>query len=219
MGRTTDAEYSAILTALISFGHRDQIIKKAQELDNMFGGRPFEWILYSKYKDDIPNNDESFYRTVTNRRMLGWCHTLYAIAFDHCTIQNALIGAKRYGRNAKDLSYFEILKIGFGFREDSPAKRLALFMRWMVRDDGLVDMGLWDMMPKSELIIPLDTHVHQMALELGITSRRTHDLRAATEITDYFKQLFPDDPCLGDFALFGYGMNRLQNNTDKPCTD
>ena len=32
------------------------------------------------------------------------------------------------------------------------------------------------------------------------------DIITAQEITDAFKGIFPDDPCLGDFALFGYGV-------------
>ena len=82
-----------------------------------------------------------------------------------------------------------------------------MFMRWMVRNDGIVDLGLWKTVNSKDLIIPLDTHVHSMALELGITKRKTTDFKTAMEITDYFKTIWPFDPCLGDFALFGYGVN------------
>ena len=77
----------------------------------------------------------------------------------------------------------------------------------MVRDDGIVDLGIWKGVDKKDLIIPLDAHVHRIALELGITKRKTPDIKTAQEITNYFKTIWPEDPCLGDFALFGYGVN------------
>ena len=84
-----------------------------------------------------------------------------------------------------------------------------MFLRWMVRDDGIVDLGLWDtnIISSKDLILPLDTHVHRMSLELGITSRKSTDIKTAQKITDYFKTIYPDDPCLGDFALFGFSIN------------
>lgn len=63
------------------------------------------------------------------------------------------------------------------------------------------------MRPRN-LIIPLDTHVHKQAIRLGLTTRRTPDLRTAIEITDRFAEIFPNDPAKGDFALFGYGINK-----------
>ena len=70
-----------------------------------------------------------------------------------------------------------------------------------------VDFGIWESFSPSELIVPLDTHVHQIAKKCGITQRSTPDIKTAMEITDFMKQIFPEDPCLGDFALFGYGIN------------
>lgn len=81
---------SAILTALISFGNRKQIIKKAQWLDDAFNDKPFYWLLYSRYKEFIQDNDESFYRTVTNRQMREWCDLLHDIAMDYGTMEYCL---------------------------------------------------------------------------------------------------------------------------------
>lgn len=86
-----------------------------------------------------------------------------------------------------------------------------MFLRWMVRKDGIVDFGIWETAIKPyELIIPLDTHVHQISLELGLTEQKNATLKTAVEITEALKLVFPDDPCLGDFALFGYDINRRQ---------
>ena len=79
--------------------------------------------------------------------------------------------------------------------------------RWMVRDDGKVDLGLWKNSDKKDLILPLDVHVYAQASALNLTSRRQKDIITATEITDAFRDIWPDDPCKGDFALFGYCVN------------
>jgi uncharacterized protein (TIGR02757 family) len=86
-----------------------------------------------------------------------------------------------------------------------------MFLRWMVRNDGIVDMGIWKRISPSQLIIPLDTHVHKLAIAMGITKRISPDMVTAKEITEYFKSIFPTDPALGDFALFGAGVNISKN--------
>ena len=81
-----------------------------------------------------------------------------------------------------------------------------MMRRWMVRNDGKVDLGLWKDSSPKDLVIPLDVHVYDQATALGLTSRRCKDIVTAMEITDAFREIFPDDPCKGDFALFGYGV-------------
>ena len=76
----------------------------------------------------------------------------------------------------------------------------------MVRSDGKVDLGLWKDSDPARLVIPLDTHVYAQARALGLTGRRQKDLATALEITSAFEEIFPGDPCKGDFALFGYGV-------------
>lgn len=202
-----DAEVSGLLTALISFGNRKQIIKKAQELDDMFRGKPRRWILHSEYIESIPFDDKSFYRTISNRQMRIYCNKLYDILTLYDSVYSYLKYIKANDFYFKNKSYLDILKNSFGFSENSSAKRLAMYLRWMVRNDGIVDLGLWHGISSKDLIIPLDTHVHRIALELDITRRKTTDIKTAREITNYFKTIWPNDPCLGDFALFGYGVN------------
>ena len=97
----------------------------------------------------------------------------------------------------------------FGQKEDPKAanKKIWMLRRWMVRDDGRVDLGLWKNSDKRDLVIPLDVHVYRQATELGLTKRRAKDILTARDITDSFREIFPDDPVKGDFALFGYGVN------------
>ena len=89
---------------------------------------------------------------------------------------------------------------------DSPCKRICLFLRWVVRKSP-VDLGIWTIIHPTELYIPLDAHVAKMAHRLGITTRKTEDWKMVQQVTNYMKTIFPDDPCRGDFALFGYSIN------------
>ena len=97
----------------------------------------------------------------------------------------------------------------FGQKEDrkAPNKKISMMRRWLVRDDGKVDLGVWKDSDKKALILPLDVHVYNQAIALGLTARRQKDIVTAREITDAFLEIWPEDPCKGDFALFGYGVN------------
>ena len=84
-----------------------------------------------------------------------------------------------------------------------------MFLRWMVRDNSPVDLGLWsDFIDKRTLIIPLDTHVLQEANTLGLLNGKTASMTVAKKLTAKLSLIFPDDPLKGDFALFGYGVNK-----------
>ena len=89
----------------------------------------------------------------------------------------------------------------------SACKRLNLFLRWMVRRDD-VDPGGWDDVPRSKLIVPLDTHMQRICRALGMTERRQADLRTALEVTAAFRTIAKDDPVRYDFALTRLGMRK-----------
>ena len=91
-------------------------------------------------------------------------------------------------------------------------KRFNMALRWLVRDDGIVDMGVWKSIPKSRLYIPLDVHVGNTARNLGILERKSNDRRAVELLTGEMRQLRPDDPAFYDFALFGIGMEGKNNS-------
>lgn len=91
----------------------------------------------------------------------------------------------------------------------SASKRLLLFLRWMVRKDE-VDLGTWEgLLPRSALVVPLDTHLHRIARLLGLTSRRDASWRTAEEITASLSRLDPEDPVRYDFVLCHLGMSGL----------
>ena len=91
----------------------------------------------------------------------------------------------------------------------SACKRVCMFLRWMVRDGSPVDLGLWaGKIPKTSLIMPLDTHVLTEAGKLGLLSSRCASMSAARRLTAALAEVFPGDPLRGDFALFGYGVSQ-----------
>lgn len=92
-------------------------------------------------------------------------------------------------------------------RAGSACKRLLLYLRWMVRPADGVDLGLWPVSPAA-LVIPLDTHVHRIARNLGLTDRRTPSWRTAEQITARLRAFCPEDPVRYDFAICHLGVSR-----------
>ena len=90
---------------------------------------------------------------------------------------------------------------------NSALKRINMALRWLVRDDGIVDMGVWKSIPKSKLFIPLDVHVGNVSRQLGLLGRKSNDRKSVEELTGKLRILNPSDPSVFDFALFGIGIN------------
>ena len=94
----------------------------------------------------------------------------------------------------------------------SACKRVCMFLRWMVRGDSPVDLGLWaSFIDRRTLVMPMDTHVLSEAMSLNLLHSRTASMSAALRLTEVMAQVFPDDPLRGDFALFGYGVDNERN--------
>ena len=97
----------------------------------------------------------------------------------------------------------------------SSCKRVCMFLRWMVRDGSPVDLGLWvDIIDKRTLIIPMDTHVVQEAMRLGLLRSKSTSMSNAIRLTSRLAEIFPDDPTKGDFALFGMGVDEEVKNEE-----
>lgn len=208
-------EISAFVTAWIAWGSRKQIIQKADFIDReIFKGEPYHYIIgntvapgaapeWSKYKGDTTN----FYRTFTYADFYDLCAQLHKIYSDNDNMEAGLYKINPAHPLAALQMVFGNVKGVPDMETKSGCKRLCMFLRWMCRKSSPVDFGLWDICDPRNLIIPLDTHVHKQALQLGLITRRTPDLQTAIEITNRFAEIFPDDPTKGDFALFGYGVN------------
>jgi len=191
-----DIEISGLLAAHLAWGRRSMIVRDCNRMFDEMSWQPLNYVLEGRYR----NEDVSMHRTIKWSEFATICARMKAFY--------APKGVFDASKSVEILTPDEIRTDIFGQKSDKNAanKKIHMFRRWMVRRDGIVDFGLWKNTLPSELIIPLDVHVHQMALQLGITERKSADFRTAREITDYFKTKYPDDPCIGDFALFGYGL-------------
>lgn len=205
MGSIADAEISGVLTALLSFGNRKAILKAATRLDGLFRGNPRKWLMSLQFLKDIPDNEKSFYRTIPNNTMRKWCRQLYYVYSVHYSLECYVWF---WCKENEGMTPIRVLQDLFGFSRTSASKRLCMFLRWMVRNDGIVDLGLWTDFSPADLTIPLDTHVIAQAKALGILPHGGSTMATAVKLTNYFRGIFPNDPLLGDFALFGHGIDK-----------
>lgn len=209
-----DIEISAFLTAWISYGRRASILRKAEELHRMMGTSPYAFIRSGETSFEPLRNRpavrrDSFYRFYTYSDLHLLCCRLKEIYDTYDSLEDAMAAGPcedpilRLRQLFPDIPGIPVLG------GTSACKRLAMFLRWMARTDGIVDLGIWrTAVHPRQLLIPLDTHVHQISLRLGLTTQKAATLRTAREITAALTDVFPDDPCLGDFALFGYDINK-----------
>ena len=190
--RLEDLEIAAVIAAHLAWGRRSMIVRDCQKAFDEMGWQPYAYVMNGEYRDE----NASLHRTVRWSEFADICRRLKSVYSDTGSIEN--------------LSCRQIRTMIYGRKEDprAPDKKINMMRRWMVRDDGKVDLGVWKHSDKKELLIPLDVHVYDMATDLGLTSRKQKDITTVHEITDAFREIFPDDPCLGDFALFGYGLYR-----------
>ena len=185
-----DVEIAAVFASHLAWGRRAMIIRDCERLFEQMEWQPYDYVMSGDYRSD----ETSLHRTVKWSEIAGICGRLREWYSWHDSLES--------------LSAKEIRSIVFRRKEDprAPDKKINLMRRWMVRNDGKVDLGLWKHVKPADLIIPLDVHVYGQAKALGLTRRRPKDLSTALEITGKFRQIWPDDPVLGDFALFGYGV-------------
>lgn len=186
-----DVEIAAILSCHLAWGRRSMIVRDCNRMFDQMEWKPYDYVMAADYRDD----ETSLHRTVKWSEFAAICGRLRKIYMGRTSLEGMDDGAVR-------------TRI-FGQKEDRKAanKKINMMRRWMVRDDGKVDLGLWKNTDRRSLVIPLDVHVYSQASALGLTSRRSKDIATAIEITDAFREIFPEDPLLGDFALFGYGVN------------
>lgn len=185
-----DVEIAALLSSHLAWGRRAMIVRDCTRLFDEMDWRPYDYVMRGEWKDD----PVSLHRTIKWSEIARICGRLKDIYERSSTLE---------GCSAAD-----IRTMVYGQKEDpkAPNKKICMMRRWLVRRDGKVDLGIWKDTDPRELVIPLDVHVHTQATALGITSRKPRDIVTAREITDFFSDIFPDDPCKGDFALFGYGV-------------
>lgn len=195
-----DIEVSGLLTAIMSFGNRKQILKKADELHGLMGDSPYQYVLSCQWEKDFPSGaTNSFYRMLSYADFNGYFRRLYIAYTQFESLEEALMLYPGIPME-KLCAFLEV-------SAKSPQKKLNMFLRWMIRRDSEVDLGGWESFDRRDLIVPLDTHVCRVAHYFKLTDTETFSLKNARQITTALAEVFPDDPCLGDFALFGLGVN------------
>lgn len=190
-----DVEIAAVIAAHLAWGRRDMIVRDCKRAFDEMGWEPYKYVMAGEYK----NEDASLHRTIKWSDFAAICSRLrnYYLQNDSLEI----------------LTPDEFRVIIYGQKSDPKAanKKIHMLRRWMVRNDGIVDLGLWKNSSPADLIIPLDVHVHRSSRNLGVTQRNSADITTAMEITSFLQEVFPGDPCKGDFALFAYAATNKEN--------
>ena len=207
-------EATAFVASCLSFGSRSQFLPKIQWLLDRAGGDMDRWIRTSAFECDVPPDaTRCFYRFFTFATMNSFFREYRALMSEHGTLG----GFVRGECNGDAVRAVAAICSRFGGCSESPVvprdvrsacKRVCMFLRWMVRDGSPVDLGLWSsFVDKRTLVVPMDTHVVQEACRLGLLKSHVASMSAARRLTSVLADVFPDDPCRGDFALFGVGVD------------
>ena len=210
----SNQEIIAFIAAGLSYGRRELFFPKIQYIIDCSHGDVEKWILSNDFCKDIPDNDNCYYRLYTNKIINTFIRRIKSLLEEYGSLRQFAIS------NTKDndavtlieafTKYFNTNEVSRVIPKDtkSSCKRLCMFLRWMVRTSSPVDLGLWsDIVDKRTLIMPMDVHVIQEAVRLGLMTGKSVSMKFAQKLTSLMLDIFPEDPLKGDFALFGYGVN------------
>ena len=207
-----DITISAFITSCFAYGNRQVFIKKLNELFDKINNKPYDYII--KFKPDLLKDfSYRFSKDADIICFFSKIHQLYkqGNSLKELFKQNFDGDIQTMMQAVCDYFYCDCnLTQGYCHLIPNPQKgcamkRMSMFLRWMTRKPP-VDFGLWDFIPQSQLVIPLDTHVARMSRNLGLLERNSNDFKAVRELTDTLKQFDSQDPVKYDFALFGYGV-------------
>lgn len=211
----TDKELLAFIASSLSYGARKQFLPKIQYVMDCSEGRVEQWLLSGRYAVDVPDTNDCFYRLYTFHTMNAFLAALAEMVRQYGSIKayvkQSIMGTKRAFDAVKALTNWFATHGSTGVvpkDATSSCKRVCMFLRWMVRDNSPVDLGLWaDIIDKKTLIVPMDTHVVQEANRLGLMASKSTSMSAALNLSAKLAEIIPEDPIKGDFALFGLGVD------------
>lgn len=212
-----DIEIAGFLTATIAWGNRKMIINNSKRMMAMMGDSPYDFVM--SHTDAQLENVEGFvHRTFNSDDFKTFIKALQHIYTTHNGLELA------FAKNQQPLSmqpgitefkklFFEVshqprtMKHVSDPMQGSAAKRINMFLRWMVRQDQKgVDFGIWKSISPAALSCPLDVHSGNVARKLGLLTRKQNDGKALAELDTALRQFDPNDPVKYDFALFGLGV-------------
>jgi uncharacterized protein (TIGR02757 family) len=215
-----DIEIAGFLSATIAWGQRLTIINNGKRLMQLMDNSPHDFVLnfeenkksFALFKNFVHrtfNSDDLIYFILALQHIYKQHNGLEALFLKGYTakednLKNAIVNFRKV--------FFEIphpyrtLKHVSNPDENSAAKRINMYLRWMVRKDKQgVDFGLWKKIPAAVLSCPLDVHSGNVARKLGLLKRTQNDWKATVELTEMLKTFDAKDPVKYDFALFGLG--------------
>ncbi len=215
-----DIEIAAFISATLAWGNRKTILKSAGQFMTWMDNQPFDFVM-NACENDLKSFLKFKYRTFNGIDSLFFIQSIRNIYVQHQGLEAVFSHGYFQNNEIKTaIGYFRQLFFSIpnpertkkhvaNPMEGSAAKRLNMFLRWMVRsDDQGVDFGLWKQIPMSALYIPLDVHSGSIARQLGILNRTQNDWKAVEHLTQKLREFDPLDPVKYDFALFGAGVNR-----------
>lgn len=212
-----DAEIAGFIASMFAYGKREVFISKLNHIFELMENKPLDYVKSFDCKsNNIKNCDYRFSKDCDLVQILKILNGLYN---ENETLESLFSNSYQgsvWQMFQGVVNYFyehaegEITK-GFYHlmpnpQKKSALKRLNMLLRWYVRKSA-VDIGIWDFVDKSELLIPLDTHVAKISRKLGLLKRNDNGYESVIELTENLKKFDPADPVKYDFALFGYGVN------------
>lgn len=212
-----DIEIAGFLTATIAWGNRKSIINNANSLMERMDKSPYDYVLQHT-ENDLKRLNGFVHRTFNEIDAKQFVRSLKHIYTVHNGLENVFAehienNAVQFAISKFKQSFFEINHLPRTQKhvsdplKGSAAKRINMFLRWMVRNDKAgVDFGIWKRMTPSQLSCPLDVHSGNVARKLGLLKRKQNDAKALIELDNSLRSLDPEDPVKYDFALFGLGV-------------
>lgn len=212
--RRQDIEIAGLLAATIAWGNRKSIVANARKLVQRMDDDPYAFVLNASAAE-LKHLGGFVHRTFNSSDALDFVAGLRKVYKKHASLE-ALFLARGHALE-KIILFRQTFVRGFKTRHahkhvsdpasGSAAKRLNMYLRWMVRhDQNGVDFGLWRKISPADLMIPLDVHTGNVARKLGLLQRKQNDAKAVIELTECLKVFDPTDPVKYDFALFGLGI-------------
>ncbi len=218
---TLDREVVGMVASALAYGRVRQILKSVSEVLRRMGGSPAEFVL-THSRGSIQKTLADFRHRFTRgdqlaallggiKRVIERYGSLEACFVAHCEARDATVlpALTALVRELRADAPEEMTMLLPSPGKGSACKRLNLFLRWMVRSDE-VDPGGWRGVEACKLIVPLDTHMHRVALEVGLTRRKQADMQTALEVTRAFRAIAPEDPVRYDFALTRLGIRDIK---------
>lgn len=212
-----DIEISGFLTATIAWGNRTMILRNGGQLMELMDHAPHDFVLNHAEKD-LRRFRGFVHRTFNDTDLVYFIESLRNIYLNHgglepvfschCTETSTQPAIQHFREYFFSLPHNpRTRKHVASPAEGSAAKRINMFLRWMVRNDNRgVDFGIWKQIKPSQLSCPLDVHSGNVARKLGLLTRSQNDAKALDELDAHLRLMDPADPVKYDFALFGLGV-------------